>query len=287
MRPDRFAGPAAVAAKGRVAAFRWLAARRSAQAAFLALFASGPLFGIWITKGTLASSMTLGALPLTDPLFLLQSLAALHVPERSALIGAGVVLAAYAVAGGRMFCSWVCPVNLLSDLAHWLRLRAGFKNALRLNRQLRYWLLAATIAMSAATGSVVWEAVNPVTMLHRGLLFGTLAAAGLAAVVVGIVFLFDLAVAERGWCSHLCPVGAFYGLIGKFRLLKVAAPRRADCDHCQDCFQVCPEPHVIVPALKAPAGRDAAIRSIDCTNCGRCIDVCPQSVFAFSLGGKP
>ncbi len=62
-----------------------------------------------------------------------------------------------------------------------------------------------------ATGTIVWEFVNPVSMLHRGLLFGV----GLAWLVVLAVFLFDLLVAPRGWCGHVCPVGAFYGLIGK------------------------------------------------------------------------
>ena len=28
------------------------------------------------------------------------------------------------------------------------------------------------------------------------------------------VFFFDLFVSRRGWCGHLCPVGAFYGLLG-------------------------------------------------------------------------
>jgi ferredoxin-type protein NapH len=45
---------------------------------------------------------------------------------------------------------------------------------------------------------------------------------------------------------------------------------------------VCPEPHVIVPALKpADPGASPVIASGDCTNCGRCIDVCPDDVFRF------
>jgi ferredoxin-type protein NapH len=45
---------------------------------------------------------------------------------------------------------------------------------------------------------------------------------------------------------------------------------------------VCPEPHVLVPALK-PRAPDASIvvRSGDCTNCGRCLDVCGEDVFRF------
>jgi ferredoxin-type protein NapH len=124
-------------------------------------------------------------------------------------------------------------------------------------------------------------------LLHRGLVFGTIFGFGMASVIVVAVVLFDLALTERGWCGHVCPVGAFYGAIGRFRMLRVAAPGRARCDQCRDCYLACPEPHVIAPALNAHSGADGVIRGIDCTSCGRCIDVCPRNVFAFSIGGRP
>src|SRR3546814_8096019 len=34
--------------------------------------------------------------------------------------------------------------------------------------------------------------------------------------------------------SHVCPVGAFYGLLGKRALLRVNASGRAACDDCMD-----------------------------------------------------
>ena len=33
--------------------------------------------------------------------------------------------------------------------------------------------------------------------------------------------LFDLLVAEHGWCGHLCPIGAIYGVIGAKSLIKI------------------------------------------------------------------
>ena len=136
-----------------------------------------------------------------------------------------------------------------------------------------------TLAVSAATGVIVWELVNPITLLHRGLLYGL----GLAWTAVLAVFLFDLFVSRRGWCGHLCPVGAFYGLVGRFALLRINAVDRAACDDCMDCYVVCPEPHVITPALKSIEARAGSIiLSQDCSNCGRCIDVCDRFVFRFS-----
>lgn len=275
-------GAAAEETKGFLAAHKWLLLRRLSQAVVVAVFLSGPLFGLWIAKGNLASSLTLGVLPLTDPMMALQSLAAGHVMGTSALVGAAIVLLAYAVVGGRMYCSWVCPVNAVTDLAQWLRARLGLDKGLALNRSTRYWILAGTLAASAATGTIAWELVNPVTMLHRGLVTGSILTFGSAAAITLAVFLFDLGIAHRGWCTHLCPVGAFYGLLGRGALLRVSARDRAACNDCMDCFTVCPERHVIAPALKGAAkGVGPMILSGDCTNCGRCIDVCSKSVFRF------
>ncbi len=278
--PKHRTGAEALAAKGWLRAHKWLLARRCSQAVILALFLIGPLAGLWIVKGNLAFSLTLGVLPLTDPYILLQSLFAGHVPERLALIGAAVVLASYLLLGGRVYCAWVCPLNMLTDFAGWLRGRLGIKGSAHLSRRTRYGMLGMTLVLAAATGTLVWELINPVSMLHRGLIFGM----GAGWAVVLSVFLFDLFVMSRGWCGHLCPVGAFYSLLGKWSPLRVAASKRAACNDCMDCFEVCPEPQVIRPALKgAGEGAGPLILAANCTNCGRCIDVCSKDVFNFGL----
>lgn len=277
--PDR-PGAEAVAVKGWLAAHRWLLLRRASQLFFLALFLTGPLFGIWITKGTLASSRTLDILPLSDPFIALQSLLAGHLPATTAVVGALIVLAGYLLVGGRVYCSWVCPVNPVTDLAFWLNRKLGLGKGWQPRRGTRIWLMLLALAGSAVTGTVFWELVNPVTLFHRALVYGL---AGGWFVVLA-VFLFDLFVSRRGWCGHLCPVGAFYGQLNRFALLKVSAKGRAACDNCMDCFAVCPEPHVITPALRATEpDRSPVIRHYDCTNCARCIDVCAKDVFAFAL----
>lgn len=274
MRP----GAAKIARQGWLSAHKWLLIRRLVQTAFLAVFVSGPLAGLWITKGSLASSLTLDVLPLTDPLMLLQGLLARHWFETSALTGAALVLAVYLLVGGRAYCAWVCPINVVADFAAWMRRRLGLKESIALDRRLRYWLLAGVLVASAASGAIVWELVNPVTIAHRAMVYGTVAA--LPAVLA--VLLFDLGIAAHGWCGHLCPVGAFYGLIGRFGLIRVSAAGRADCDNCMDCFAVCPERQVIAPALRgADKGIGPVIASGDCTNCGRCVDVCARQVFRF------
>jgi ferredoxin-type protein NapH len=276
-------GAEAIAAKGWLIAHKWLLLRRASQLGILLLFLLGPWFGIWIVKGNLNFSYTLNFLPLTDPYIILQSLAARQVPEKLALTGVVIVLLSYLLVGGRAYCSWVCPVNLLTDLAYWLRVRLGLKGSAHISRPTRYWILGMTLVAAAMTGSIAWEMVNPVSMLHRGLIFGL----GLAWAVLLGVFLFDLFVMRHGWCGHLCPVGAFYSLVGRLSVLRVRLPARAACNDCMDCFAVCPEPQVIRPALKAIEGAPPVILESNCTNCGRCIDVCSKDVFAFGTRFHP
>jgi ferredoxin-type protein NapH len=272
-------GTEAIAEKGWLLAHKWLLLRRTSQIGILLLFLIGPWFKLWIVKGNLNYSYTLGLLPLTDAFQFVQLLVSRQVPQTLAIIGVVIVVLFYLLVGGRAYCSWVCPVNLVTDFANWLRTRLGLKGGAHLSRQTRYWILGMTLVATALTGTLVWEMVNPVTMLHRGLIFGM----GFAWAVILVVFLFDLFVMRQGWCGHLCPVGVFYGLIGKLSLLRVKLPAREACNDCMDCFAVCPEQQVIRPALKAIKGSPPIILNTNCTNCGRCIDVCSKNVFRFGV----
>ena len=258
-------------------AHRWLILRRCSQLGILGLFLLGPVAGIWIVKGNLSSSLTLGVLPLTDPYVFLQSLFAGHLPKLTAVTGAAIVLTTYWLIGGRVYCSWVCPINIVSDSAAWCRRKLGITGAgMRMSKTVRYGLLAITLLIAGLTGTIAWELLNPVSMVFRGILFGM----GMVWMFVIGIFLFDLFVSRHGWCGHLCPVGAFYSLPGRYSILRVSAEQRNHCNDCMDCFTVCPEPQVIKPALKPGDDSDTpVILSANCTNCCRCIDVCNQDVF--------
>lgn len=273
-------GKSAQAAKGWWGAHKWLLLRRSSQLGVLGLFLLGPLAGIWIIKGNLSSSLLLGSIPMTEPFLLVQMLAAGFMPLATAWLGFILVVGVYWLLGGRAYCAWVCPVNLATDAAYWLRCRFNIRGGLNLVRGLRYWLLAMALVLAALSGALTYELFNPVTAIQRGIIFGV-GQAGL--LMLGIVF-FDLILAKHGWCGHLCPMGALYGLIGRASLIRVRADRRDNCDDCMECFAVCPEPQVIKPALKGESqGLGPVITAGDCTNCGRCIDVCGKDVFNFGL----
>lgn len=275
-------GRDAIKTKGRFGAHKWLIFRRISQLSILAMFMIGPLGGVWLLKGNLASSVFADTVPMTEPLLFAQMIAAGHLTVAlEALTGAAIVLAFYLIVSGRVYCSWVCPVNIVTDSAHWLRRRLGIKGSARINRSTRYWMLALVLVLSLATGTLAYELINPVSMLHRGLIFGM----GAGWIVIAAIFLFDLFIMRHGWCGHICPMGTFYQLVGSAGLVRVRAQNRDACDDCMECFEVCPEPQVIPPALNG--GRRGhedvgpVIRSGACTNCARCIDICPHSVFEF------
>ncbi len=268
----------ATSSKSWLAAHKWLILRRTSQCTVLALFLMGPLLGVWILKGSIAASKLLDTVPLVDPYILFQSLFAGHLASTSAWTGVVIIATFYLVVGGRVYCSWVCPVNMITDLAAWLRSRLGWKEGMNFSADIRYWILGMTLILSALSGMVAWELINPVTTLYRGILFGM----GLAWLIPLAVFLFDLLVTKRGWCGHFCPVGAWYSILGVLSPLRVRANGREKCTKCMECYAVCPEPQVISPALTgADQGHGPVILSPNCTNCGRCIDICAEDVFSF------
>lgn len=253
---------------------KWLILRRSCQLGVLGLFLLGPLTGIWILRGDLAGSKLFGFLPLGDPLTLLQTIAAGHNPALSALVGVALVIVFYLLIGGRVFCSWVCPVNIINDAAAWTQRKLPVKYGGTFGPGLRYWMLALVLLTAAFSGFAFWEDVNPVNVVARSIIFV------MQDVLWMAVVLFLIGVLIRGgWC-RICPTGALYSLLGWLSPIKIKVEEREKCDNCRACYEVCPEPQVLVEPLQK---EDASpfIRSGHCTNCGRCIDVCPHSIFRF------
>jgi ferredoxin-type protein NapH len=270
--------PASLSGKLRV--WRLLLLRRGMQLGILLLFLGSVRWG-WeiagkpLLNGNLSSAELLGSIPMADPFAALQILLTGYLPLQEVLLGAALILGIYALPGGRTWCSWVCPLNMVTDLAAWLRRRLGINDLFRLSRNLRYTVLALTLVLSVLTGVAAFEWISPIGMLHRELIYGI----GFGWVAVLGVFLFDLFILRNGWCGHLCPLGAFYALVGRMAQLRVRFDTPT-CTHCGECARVCPEPQVLNLKQAAMAGM---IASGECSNCGRCIGVCPEGTLQFSL----
>lgn len=277
-RPVRpFVMPATFA--GKLGVWRFVLARRSVQVGTLLLFFGSAHWG-WtvlgrpVLNGNLSGSEILGLVPMADPFALLQIALTGNLPSPEALMGAGVVLLIYGVLGGRTWCAWVCPINMVADAAAWGRRRLGIRDVFTLSRSIRYTVLGLALILSVMAGVAAFEWISPISMLHRELIFG----AGLGWMAVLGVFLLDLFVLRNGWCGHLCPLGAFYALLGE-RLAQVRVAFSDElCTHCGECARVCPEPQVLNLTRAAEAGM---VASGECTNCGSCITVCPEDALGF------
>jgi ferredoxin-type protein NapH len=252
----------------------WLA-RRATQLGILLLFALGAHWHLGVLTGDLSAARVFRTVPFSDPFAALQILATGHVPASTALLGAGIVLAFYFVVGGRSFCSWVCPLNLVTDLGAGLKRRFRLQGHFRVARQTRFWIMALALLVSAISGVAAFEWVSPVAITHRELIFGPSLGLG----VVAAILLLDLFVLRNGWCGSVCPLGAFYSLVGRRSLVRMGFDA-GRCDHCRDCVPVCPEPHVIDFHRMAAVG---FVDSGDCTNCSRCLEVCPRDAYRFTL----
>ena len=251
----------------------YLLLRRLSQVGILLLFWLGAHQHLGVLTGNLSSSRLLRTVPLSDPFAVLQILATGQALSATVLIGALVVLLFYLLVGGRSFCAWVCPLNMITDLAGWLRQRLGIQAGFRVARGTRFWVMGLAIGLSALLGVAAFEWLSPIGMLHRELIFGV----GFGLLSVAGIFLLDLYVLRYGWCGSLCPLGAFYSLVGHLSILRIGFdPSR--CDRCGDCVPVCPEPQVIRFDEMEARG---FISEGQCLNCARCLEVCPGNAFSF------
>ncbi len=259
---------------------RFLIMRRITQISIIGFYVAGNLYGLKILQGNLSSSELLGLIPLADPYAVLQMLFAGALITVDVLIGALLILAFYAFIGGRAFCSWVCPVNIVTDLANWLRVKTKIHREewqLRLPRKTRHWILGLSLVLSFLLALPAFEFVSPISMLHRGIVFGI----GLGWTAVLAIFLFDLFVLKNGWCGHVCPLGGFYSLVTKPSLIRVNYSYDK-CTKCMNCVNICPESQVLHMVGK----HSSLVRSGECINCGRCVEVCNDDAIYFTLRFK-
>ncbi len=243
--------------------------------ALTAPFTNDPAEDLDAIKGTTWSG-TFWGLKVSDPLAALGQVVAgltLHWP----FLITAIIPAALTVVFGRFFCGWICPATFLYELntnfAAWLRW-AGLKPGNRsFDKRMKYAVLALGLVLSAVSGSVLVAAIYSPAIIGREIYYG-IALGGFGA---GTVFflgtlLFDLLVARRGFCRYLCPGGALYSLLGRYRLLRI---RRIveTCNDCAKCNAVC---EFDLDPLRDGFGQE-------CNNCTACIAICPTNAMTFVL----
>lgn len=256
---------------------KYLILRRIVQVVVLVLFILGNTYGFKVLEGNLSSSLIFGTIPLSDPFAVLQIFLASFTVASSAVVGALIVIAIYGLIAPRAFCAWVCPINIITDFARFFKVKFGFERDSRVilvSKNLRYHVLAFMLIASFALQTPAFESISYIGIIQRGLIFG----GSLWVFVAFGVFAIDAFLGNRLICSKLCPLGAFYAIIGKFAFLRVEH-NVDNCTKCMKCRVVCPE-HQVLDMIGVRSGQ---VRSSECISCGRCIDVCNDNALKFSI----
>ena len=181
---------------------------------------------------------------------------------------------------GRFFCGWICPATFLYELntnlgllLEKMGLRTGHR---RLDKRLKYAVLVLGLLLSTMVGSVLMAAVYPPAIIGRELYYSiALGGFGSGAVFFLLTLLFDLLVARRGFCRYLCPGGALYSLLGRYRLFRIKR-LVTRCNDCAKCNAVC---EFDLDPMRDDFGQE-------CNNCSACIAVCPTDAMTFIVSPK-
>ncbi len=178
---------------------------------------------------------------------------------------------------GRFFCGWICPATLLyelnDNLASWLRKRDFPVAKQKLNRQIKYGVLLLGIVISAAYGGVIFTLFYPPLLIGREINYVIAFGSFSFGIILFIATLmFDTFVVRRGFCRSLCPGGALYSLLGKFRLLRIQRNVRT-CNDCAKCNAAC---QFGLDPMHDDFG-------MECNNCSACIQACPEDSLLFSV----
>ncbi len=255
----------------------WVFYRRIVQILMIGIFLL-PLVGFLGIKGTLLASNIFG-IPLMDPLAIAEVILAAKTLGGLALlgiIGVLLILGAYLLLG-KAFCSWVCPVGFLVELANKVPLikRKSLKKKLEQQQQW-YWMLPVVLVVSFLIGVPVFQSFSPIGIFYRAILFGL----GLEVLILIIILALELAGIQRAWCRYVCPLGAFYALWARLSPLGINIDG-LECTKCQRCVRVCD--YTASALQKAITEGLTRVESPLCTRCGSCIDICPEGALSFKF----
>jgi ferredoxin-type protein NapH len=245
---------------------KWLIIRRIVQFSAIALLFLPFVMDNPFWFGTYISSQFL-SISLTDPLAALEVFLAgksFYWPLFWSVVP--IVIAALIL--GRMFCGWICPVNTLIETAYSIKQPPAPKKGA--DTWAPYYVLASVLIISLIFSIPFFTMISPIGSLSRVVAFGI----GIELLLVLAILIGEWVFGKKAWCRLICPAGAMYGLIGRYRLLGVNVDKNA-CINCQNCRKVC--------SMQVNPASNTPLHVMNCTNCADCITNCAKGALKFDF----
>lgn len=223
--------------------------------------------GITIIIGSLYS-LAISDIWITDPLSGLQVILSTLLADSKLLLSILIPII-IALIFGRVFCSWACPQNTISEVFDYLSRRLRVKRLLNPPPKAlpRYVILAALLLITPILGFPAANLISApgiISVQTSKIIYeGTV---GIEIGLIGIIVLFELFLVRRIWCNYICPVGSFLGIFRFKKTMKVVYREDAEhtCGRCMECVRACQL------GLDPMEGRIYPL----CHNCGDCIAAC-------------
>ncbi len=238
-------------------------------------FTNEPAEDLDAVKGNTWSGKFWG-LQLSDPLAVVSQIAA-SLSFYWPFILTALIPVILTILLGRFFCGWLCPAILIyelnSNFSAWLKLASLKLPNFQFDRRLKYGVLATGLILTSLVGSLLIATIYPPAIIGRELYFViALDGFGIGVVIFIGTLLFDLLVARRGFCRYVCPGGALYSLLGRYRFLRIRRIAES-CNDCAKCNAVC---EFGLDPMKDDFGQE-------CNNCTACMAICPTEAMTFTL----
>jgi polyferredoxin len=192
---------------------------------------------------------------------------------------------------GRMICGWACPFGFIQELLH--KIPSPKYRVPRVLRFGKFFFLAVFVillpllAVDEFGAGSTWfckyvcpagtlEAGLPMLILQPSLRSG-LGFIFLNKLVIMLGFVVWSVVASRPFCRVACPLGAFYALFSRVRMVRLRWDRD-NCVRCGACHPVCPM------GVKFDESPD----DMDCITCMKCMTkACRFDAIYLEVGGIP
>ncbi len=261
---------------------KWRWRRWAVIVAVNLLFVASYQIDLQLVEGALTASRVLG-FHFADLNSSLQLMLAHKHVVINLVIGVSTVGILYLLAGGRSFCSWVCPYHLVSELAEMLHLKLAEKRLVKdheLDRRLRGVMFVIFAALAFVSGFALFEVISPVGILSRALTYGTV----VSLIWVALLLLVEIFWSRRFWCRYVCPIGLTYGMAGAVAPVRILHDAE-NCLHEGKCRDVCLVPHVLDMTKLGQSREVTTPVGPDCTRCAMCLDACPTGALRFDIQG--